>query len=467
MPSLFSALNVALRALLSHQQALQVTEHNVANANTPGYRRQEAVLTPGIPYSPPGFNRSTMVGQMGTGVQVDHIRRFNIDFFDGRYRSEVAESVRWDIGHQILSQVEATLAETTSDGLTSKLDAFWTGWQNLSSDPANRSLRADLLQRAKSLTDGINRRALDLRKLRHDQNLSLIQHVDEINNIADQIARLNTEISSVQSVGDQPNDLLDQRDLQLDRLAELTGASAYAQENGDVMVSIGGHTLVVGNTTFELSTSPDSGNDNLAAIAWEDGQAFYAPSGVIAGILTARDDVILGRMTSLDDLASAVISRINAIHTSGYGLNNATALAFFTGSDALSIRVNSTLEDVENIAAASGLDSPGDGSISNQIAGVRDELIMEGGTATINQYYTEEVAKFALEVHQAATYASNRGLVAFSLNQQRESVVGVSLDEEAAKLIQSQRAFEAAARLLTTIDEMLDRVINGMGRVGL
>jgi len=467
MGNLLSGIHTALRSMIAQQQAMQVTEHNVANAATEGYHRQEAVLTPGAPYAPPSLNRPYYQGQIGTGAVVDRIRRYSMDFLDTRYRAEIAESSRWSTKQEVLAQVEATLGEIGSDGLVGRLDAFWDGWQALSVDPANLAVRADLVERADELGRALNWRAVQLRTLRKDQDLAIQDRVGEINDLATQISRLNVEIASVYSVGDQPNDLLDRRALLLDRLSEVTGAVSYIQDDGEVLVSIGGHALVVGTETFQLEVSPDPANDNLAAIAWEDGQAFEPGSGEIAGLLEARDEDIAEQLAALDDVASEVISSTNSLHNTGYGLNNAHGLDFFSGTDALSISVDPLMNALENIAAASLADAPGDGSIAMQLASERDRLIMASGTATIGAYYTQKTASLGLAVQTASTRAADRELVANALYDQRESVVGVSLDEEATKLVESQRIYEALARMMTTLDDMLDRVINGMGRVGL
>jgi flagellar hook-associated protein 1 FlgK len=275
----------------------------------------------------------------------------------------------------------------------------------------------------------------------------------------------------VQSVGDQPNDLLDERDRQIDRLAELAGVQAHTQANGEMLVSLGGHALVVGSTAFSLTVTADASNSNFARIDWNDGRPFTAPRGELAGLLDVRDRVIPAQQTGLNNFAATFMNAVNALHTTGFGLNDATGLAFFSGTDAMSMRVSSNITDpangLQNIAAASAAGSPGDGNHARQISDLQRSLLMGGGTATLNQYYTAQVGALGFEGRNAEDAAKDRGLVAEALDKQRESFGGVSLDEEAAHLVQSQRAYQAAMRMLTTIDEMLDRVINGMGRVGL
>lgn len=490
MTTLFSGINMALQALLAQQQVTQVIEHNVANANTDGYRRQQAVLTAGLPYPSPALVSGRFSGQMGSGVMVDTIRRFNLEFFDGRYRRELGESKRWETEAGILQQLQTTLSETGTDGVVAKLDDFWQGWQKLSDDPSSSALRADLVEKSLALTDGLNWRASSLNRLQQDQDLAIQQSVNEINNIARQIAQLNAEISKVKAVGDAPNDLMDQRDALTDRLAEISGAVSYTQENGEVVISIGdtssAHNLVVGDKTFNLITDTSSG---LAQIRWEqDGQPFQAVRGELAGLFDARDRVIPESMDALNQLASRLAEEVNRVHRAGYGMNGSTGINFFTDAagvydpanpgaiNALNITVNPAIKGTTNpavagdlnlIAAASVNNAPGDNTQAVAIVSLSEALLMNSGASTFNQYYTGKVGELGLEVSNSQTRAKDRKSVSDSLDALRESSAGVNLDEEAANLVKSQRAYQAASRLLTTMDDMLDRVINGMGRVGL
>jgi flagellar hook-associated protein 1 FlgK len=485
MPNLFSGINLALRALLSHQLAVEVTEHNVANANTPGYRRQEAVLTAGMSYPRPGLHSGSLRYQVGSGVEVDRIRRFNLEFYDGRFRLEVAESKRWEMQSDVLRQVEVSLAETSGDGLIPKLDAFWAGWQSLSSDPSNSALRLDLAERSANLAMAFNSRAISLMALRKDQDLAIRQRVEEINDLAGQVAHLNAEIANVKAAGGEPNDHLDERDRVLDRLAELGGAVSSLQENGEVLVSLGGHALVIGSKAFTLASGPDPSNSGLSQITWaEDGRAFKPGRGELAGLLEARDTTIPHQLAGLNQLAYELATRVNTIHQTGSGLNGNTAgtpagydgnfFASFSvaGYDpnvqyALEIKVDQDiLDDPANIAAAAAGQFPGDGSKAVELAELKLKTVMNGGTMTLNGYYTGQISQLGLEVKGAQARAKDRKLVADALAGMAESVGGVSLDEEAANLVKAQRAYQAATRMLTAMDEMIDRIINGMGLVG-
>lgn len=461
MTTLYSDLSVALSAILSHQRAIQVIEHNVANANTPGYRRQEAVLSAGMPTSPHLFAFGGGTGQIGTGVKVDMIRRYSLDFFDKRYRSEIARAKAWETRYDLLKQVETALGESGENSLLSKLDAFWQGWQQLSSDPTNPTLRANLIEQTKNLATAFNNRVLRLETLRTDQNTAIQQKVDEINTLAGRIAALNTEIARVYSVGDQPNDLLDERDRALDRLAEISGAVSYRRDNGEVSVSIGGHILVFGPTTYRLTLEP-----NTNTPIWEDGQPFNAASGELQGILSVRDGDIQQQIDGLNTLAATLITYVNTIHVNAYGLDNQNGRTLFIGQDARTIALSPDISTPAHLATALSPNAPGDNRAALQIAEGYSALLMNNNSTSINQFYTAQVTALGLVIQSAKGRAGDYSSVAKSLNAQRESISGVSLDEEAVNLVRSQRAFEAAARLVNVADQMLDRIINGMGLVG-
>jgi len=465
MPTISSGISIALQAVLTQSQVLEITGHNIANASTPGYRRQSAVLVTETPTSINGADHGIGAGQRGGGVTIEKIQRFNLAFFDGRYRSVSAEAKNWEAQSGTLSQLEATLAENTDDGLLTKLDQFFSGWQSLSNDPTNTSLRAILLDDASALTSAFNRRATQITQLRSDQNQTVSSQVEEINSLAGQVGLLNGEIARVLSVGEQPNDLMDKRDLALDRLAELTGAVSNEKKNGEMLVSVGGHVLVMGQDSFKLETRINPADTSVKDVYWQDNQKLTPPSGELKGTLEVRDKVLTGQLSGLNTMAAGLISQVNAIHSAGFGLNNATGLNFFSGTDAASIAVNPAL-DAASIATSSATGQAGNNTIALQIAGLKSVKGMSTGTATLNEFYNSQITDLAVTTQRASNNAYQHGLVSKALGDQRESVVGVSLDEEAANMAKAQKAYQAAARILTAYDELLSLVINQMGLVG-
>jgi flagellar hook-associated protein 1 len=465
MPTISSGISIALQAVLTHSQALEIIEHNVANAGTPGYRRQTPLLTASVPSSVMAYEHGIGAGQRGGGVTIEKIQRFNQEFYDARYRSVSAETGNWEAQNGILSQLEPMLAETTDDGLLPKLDQFWSSWQKLSSDPTNTSLRAVLLDDSATLTAAFNQRYSQVTQLRADQNLAVASQVDEANALAEQVAGYNAEISRVLSVGEQPNDLMDKRDLALDQLAKLSGAVSFNQKNGEVSVSVEGHVLVVGHDAFTLQTKTSAIDSSIVDVYWPDGQRLNLQSGKLKGTLDVRDKVLSDQLSGLNALAGGLITQVNTIHRTGFGLNNATNLDFFQGSNAGDIAVNDSLDNA-SIAASSGANQAGNSSIARQIAVLKTVKAMKGGTATLNDFYNAQVTELGVTAQRAGDSSYQHGLVEKALGDQRESVVGVNLDEEAADMAKAQKAYQAAARVMNAYDELLDLVINRMGLVG-
>jgi flagellar hook-associated protein 1 FlgK len=470
MSNLLNSIRNAASSMTSYQQVIQVIEHNVANASTEGYRRQEAVLTAGIPTST-SRTGGNYVGQMGTGVIVSYIKQYGQAFLDAQVRSQLAESSKWAKESDILTQVETTLDETGDAGMLNMLDAFWTSWQSLSDNPTNMSLRTSLKQASQDLADAFNNRVDSLRSIRQDQDQSIIQSVDEINSIASQIAELNTEIVKAKVAGEAPNDLIDERERQLNRLSEITGGTIKYQDSGEALVSLGGHALVVGSEAFTLTTTRNPANDNMVEISWaEDGMDFSPTSGELAGLFESRDVIIPDQLSGLSDLAEAITTAVNDQHALGYDLNNIAGGEFFvytsTTSTFFRLDLSANLDDVANIAAASQMDAPGDGNNATTMANLKELLAMNSGTTTFNDFYNNQITAFGLLVKEATTKSSDTSVVLDSLQQLQASESGVSLDEEAANLVSAQKAYQACARVLTTIDEMLNTLINSTGLVG-
>lgn len=470
---------------MASQTAIRTTENNVANANTVGYHRQQAVLKAARAYPTPGLTtNATMAGQIGAGVEATTIQRFNTDYLDASVRRETAASSYWSNKADLLRSVETQAMEVSGSGLTAEMDEFWDGWRSLEADPTNSTLRTDLLERTRSLADGFRSRVTQLRTLRTDLNQRLEPLVTNVNSSAERIAQLNKEILTVQATGNQPNDLIDERSRLLEDLSKTIGATTNFFSNGQAQVMVGAQVLVSGSSTRQLQLTTDA--EGMNQVTWaENGSAVSIPKSEIKAILETRDETIVAQIADLNAVATALINRVNTLHRSGYGLNNAHGNALFTGANAEDMALNAALT-TDDIAAAAAADSPGDGSIAAALANVQNEKLLTddltipdpipvgwpdpadpGNSLTLQSAYNTRITQLGLNIQSADNNSSARQLVLDTLEQQRDSISGVSLDEEAANLVAYQRTYQAAARLMTALDEMLDKVINGMGRVGL
>lgn len=398
MTGLFTIINNTSRAILANQIAIEIISNNISNVNTDGYHRQEVVFQSGIPTSVNQSGFGGGIGQIGSGVLVDYIKRYSSEFLDKRYRLEQAEACKWEYKGDVLSRVETLFADLGDGGMTTKLDNFWDAWQVLSSDPTNEALRSIVREEGKSLANAFQSRMEILDSVGQNQDVAIKERVLEINSISEKIAKLNLEIGHVTSIEEQPNDLMDQRDQLLDRLAEVAGAVSFNNkwavdqstgtyfDTGMVLVSIGGHVVVHGGSTEKLSY-----NDNTLTFAWEDGQPYQGTNGELTGIVEARS-YIEGLKDDVNNLAESLITWVNDVHQTTY--QSSTSLAtvdedllidggqFWLGGDGTSA---AAVINANNVLT---------GSAAVAIAGTHRELGQ--GTFTIETQLNAGVAQFRI-----------------------------------------------------------------------
>ncbi len=244
MPSVFFALDLARRAFQVQQRAMEVTSHNVANANTPGFSRQVVELAASDPYMLPSLAHNPAAGQVGTGVEVASIRRQRDTFLDQQIRYEDADLGYWETVRSTFSQVEVVLNEPSGAGLSQLLGRFWNAWQDLANNPQDAAVRASVVEEGENLATAFNRLSQQLSTIRRDVDAQVRLKVQEINSLATRIAALNVQITRVQGGGTEPSDLLDQRDLLLDQLHRLTGAVVSDARAGSLSIFVGSHPLL-------------------------------------------------------------------------------------------------------------------------------------------------------------------------------------------------------------------------------
>ena len=470
MPTLYGGITTALTAILANTHAIQVVNQNVSNVNTPGYRKQMVLMSTSAPIETnPGYP-SRMPGQLGTGVQVDLILHNSNALLDARYRAASGESNDWQSRQSLMSQVETNLQSTSTAGLPSMLDQFWANWSQLASDPSNIAIRQELLGQADSLANNFNTQANQLLQLRGDQNAAVSDQVDQINSAAQQIADLNGQIAANLSIGEQPNDLIDRRDLLTDQLAQSAGAVSYLQKDGTTLVSIGGTNLVTNRKAYALTTVPDTtnpANNGMLQVQWADGTAFTPPSGSLNGLLSARDQMIPAQLNWLDTLATQLATSVNGLHSTGLAMDGLTPGGNFfdlpaTGSAAGGIKVRVGLTATGIAVNKSGL--PGDNTLANQIAALKLDKSVFGSNVTFNEYLNNAISTLGTDLKRTNSNLTHNQLIVDALTTQRSSESGVSLDEEAANLAKYERSYQAAGRLMSAFDQMLDMIINNMGR---
>ncbi|MBI5876852.1 MAG: flagellar hook-associated protein FlgK [Chloroflexi bacterium] len=465
---MLNSMGIAVRALQAHQRVIEVIDHNLANINTPGYSRQRVLLTESIPFNQPVMNRAEQKGQIGTGVTIARIERFNSEYLNAAVRHESSLLSHQTVAGDAYSQIEVILHEPSEVGLNNGMSAFWSAWNDLNADPGNMAARVAVQQSGAQLSAMFRDTAQQLDGLRSNLDLRVTTDVAEINDLTKQIAAMNVTIEQVIALGNQPNDLRDQRDLLLDKLANLADIHYQENTNGGITVSLGGRMLIQDGTSINMVAQQDGSNGNLMAVRWADTNAKVAlGEGELAGLLDARDRIVPGVRTSLDQLAASIITNVNTAHRAGYTAGGVNNVDFFGGADAATIDLSAAVQsDVNNIAAAAVAGAPGDGQNAMLIAQLRSTLTMQTGTATFDGYYRGVITQLGLQAQQANRTKDNQSTLVTHLTDRKDEVSSVSADEESVELIRSQRAYQAAARVITATDEMLDKLINGTGVVG-
>lgn len=475
----FFGINTALRGLMAQQKAMQTTAHNIANASTEGYTRQRVVMVPTLAYPVPSMSRPGGQGwQVGTGVEVQEIRRIRDEFLDGQIRYETHALGAWERRRDALREIEEVFAEPSDTGFNTILSQFWASWQELSKNAESSPVRTTVVETATALTEAMRHTYQQLETIREDLNQIMEIKVIEVNSLARQIADLNKQIKDIQAAGDQPNDLMDQRDKLLDELARIVDFKTKEQADGTIQVLLDGQDLVEVDSNGALVRSLKSERDanNNTVVLWQDNTAVNIKDGELKGLEKVRDEQLAVFTANLNTLANGLRDRVNELHQQGKDLSGNNGGQFFAGSNgAADIDVNSAIRnDVTLIAAATtgspGAPNPGDGSNALRIAQLQHTLLREnGGTlvesptgVTFDDYYKNFTARLGVAAYEAVRMATNQKSLVDQLTNRRESISGVSLDEEMAYMIQFQRGYEAAARLMTTLDEMLDTLINRM-----
>jgi flagellar hook-associated protein 1 FlgK len=449
----FLGLETALRGILAQQRAIDVTGHNIANASTPGYSRQRADLVTSLPFP------DQPAGLLGTGVDVSGYQRVRDSFIDVQLRAQTMRKGSAEAQQDGLAQIEGALAEPSDNGLSSLLGKYWAAWQNVSNSPENVASRQALAQAAASLANGFNSVSTQLQTVQGQTAQQQSLTMSQVNSIGTRIASLTESIKAAELSGGQPNDLLDQRDLLVDQLSELGNVSISTTSGtpgtlGAIDVTFAGSTLVSDTTASGLAL-PLS---NLT-------------SGKLAGmaaVVTAITDPSTGYLTRLNQLAASLASATNTQHALGTDLNGNPGGAFFTvttGNEAGTLAVDPSILASPDLIAASSNGAPGDATNALAIADLQSSNLL--GSSTIDNGYSQLVTQIGADSQQAQQSLDTTSALVDTLSNRRQSVSGVSLDEEMANLLQFQRGYQASARALTAMDDMIDTLVNRTGKVGL
>jgi len=628
MTSTFMGLEIGKRGVFAHQQALATIGHNIDNINTPGYSRQRVEFVPFHPIYMPGLERAETPGQLGQGVVVERIERIRDQLLDRRIVAQASGEGYWNVRNDYVRDMEQLYLEVGRNSVRSKMDSFWEGWQTLAQNPSTNEARVEVLERGKTLIDGIHNHYDGLTRLQEQADLDIQMTVSRVNDLSRQIADLNGNIQRIKAQGDNPNDLMDQRDLRIDELSKIIDVTVSQIDPDEFMVHTSGHILVQGQIGRQFDLRKDVDAESYAHIFWHDtGNQMVFTRGSLGSLLELRDVTIEEEINTLDNMTMNFTDLVNEIHREAYGANGNTGINFFSeypfvtnvngnydrsgdgifdssyvyringqnplepqaqpgyegvitlsgasrqvevpyySTDTVSdivrrinnsgaevvarlnregklslkgtpadlidgqrvnpdfvirhvedsghflagyaglllesgaegaydwgradavtslrggaedyavapiahpsgwIEVNpALLTDPTSVAAGFGVNgrpaNPGNGDAAQAIASIRNNQVMVGRLSTFEDFFADSVARIGLYGEQAREMLdTERGIMKF-LTDKRESISGVSLDEELANMIRFQKGYEAAARYITTVNSMLDTIINRMG----
>jgi flagellar hook-associated protein 1 FlgK len=637
---------------MAHQQAINTTGHNLSNASTPGYSRQRVEMAAFEPIYMPGLNRAETPGQLGQGTIISTVERIRDGLLDRRIIAQAGGEGYWTTRDRYVRLVEQAYLEVGDSSIRGKMDAFWDSWQELSLRPTDMAPRTAVLERGRTLIDGIHGRFRALRGLQDMVEGDIQITVARVNELSREIAGLNRDIQRIRAQGDNPNDVLDRRDLLVDQLSGIIDVTVDSRDPDEFMIHTAGFVLVQGQVGRQFDLEAGTENEGFSRIVWRDtGDEAQFRDGSLSALLDLRDHTISGEIQSLDSMTMNFIDLVNEVHREAYGLNGSTGLDFFTehpfvtnvngnydrdgdgeydssyifrvngtnvlepnaqaglegiislsgpqgnveipyyptdtvgdimarinnsgaevsarlnrdgflqlrgltteqrgaggigvaggggttalpasggvpgglaserpdfvirhiedsgrflegyagllagrgpegaydwgGPDAVAafasdaagwataptahpsgwIEVNpALLGDPSSVAAGLGENgrpaNPGNGEAAMAIASIRNTRVMVGRAGTFDDYFSDAVGRVGLLGEQSREALATENLIMKELRDMRESISGVNMDEELANMIKYNHGYNAAARFITTVNSMLDTLINRMG----
>jgi len=634
MNSTFMGLEIGKKGLLSHQQALHVTGHNISNAENKEYSRQRVVINPADPLYIPSLNRANTSGNIGQGSIVSTVERIRDSFIDDRIITEKNTMGFWKSKNDFIYQIEMVYNEPGNQGLRTRLDELWRSWEELSKYPEERSTRQVVKEKAVALANEVNHVFRQLHGLRQNADRQIGMRVNTINMYARDIRDLNERILKSEAVGDNPNDLMDRRDALVEKLSGIADISVGRTDRDEIIVYIGSENLVQGEVIRPLDVVIDPENNGFSRVIWKDtGRDITVKGGELAGLIEIRDRILRENVNDIDSFAVNLADLTNEIHRDGFsrrnetnidffdqtmisdnvdgnfdlnndGVNDITALFRVSGNNRIdasaAIGISGTLtfvtaderdseaqidykaadtvnsvmkkindarlgvvayinhngqlalkataasdndrknfmirhledsgqfltgltgilkqngqngafdyrrindirkflpgrehititpkqnpasylavsrgilSDVDRISAARGKDiggtgdynrsnGIGDGSNALLMARTRHENAMVDNNTTFNNFYTSLISRIGTQGEESKDRIRNQETLLKNLNNLRESVSGINLDEEMANMVAFQHGYNASARVVSVMDRMLDTIINRMG----
>jgi flagellar hook-associated protein 1 FlgK len=481
MRSTFSGLSIALSGAWAQQKALDVTGHNISNVNTEGYARQTINTAASLP-SMVGVSGNGGVMKVGTGVDVAEIKQYRDYFLDQKLRRENQSLGYWEAKKGAVEELETIFNDNAEDGLQTVMDSFWNSWAQLSKPTGGLTARALVKENAIAFVETVKNMDTMLSSFRKNKNEEIKQTVDRINTLTKGIADLNYEIKKAEANGAKASDLRDQRELNVQELSKL--AKIQVIEGSSFNIAMEGRLVVSDTNSEALAAVPDAAKDGYYSIKWSRTmEDIDVGGGTLKALMETRDQLVDGYRARLNEFVKGVAEEVNKLHHKGFGnIDGGQRYMFLNEQDnsAAGISIgnicfNPELAEVNHIAAA---DMPPPGNYEdNQNAleisqwRLKDVFSDTGydpakGKFNFDEFYRGLISDIGLEGNKAANAADAQRLVIEQVEGKRQSIMGVSLDEEMSNLIRYEHSYNAAARIVNAIDEMLEVIVNKIGLSG-
>ncbi|MFQ7822117.1 MAG: flagellar hook-associated protein FlgK [Clostridium sp.] len=425
MSGLLSTLNTAKSGMNVSQVAIQTTSHNISNINTPGYSRQRVNQSASSPYSMPGKNSNFGAGQIGTGAQIDDVTRIRNSFYDYQYRSESHQYGNTSVKYEYFKNIEGIFNEPSDTAISSSLNSFFNSWSELSKDPQSSGVKSVVIENGKYLSNSINSAFKRLESLEEGLDKQSEYIMDEVNSMLSQLDKLEKNIKIIQGSGKSPNDFLDQRDQLLDNLSFKLNIN-----DKDVKATLKKAYDANGKVTLDDLT-----------------KSGVKISGELEGTLSMKQEIKKYK-DGLKQLANTITSNVN----------KAAGQDIFKAKDGELISINpEMLQEPEKINVTA--------DIALKVYELKSEKVnINGKDMTINTFYNSMIQDLGQSSAAVIRDESNQSKLLENIDSSRSSVSGVSLDEEMISLVQLQHTYSANAKVMSTIDSLLDVVVNGLVR---
>lgn len=425
MSGLLSTLNTAKSGMNVSQVAIQTTSHNISNINTPGYSRQRVNQSASSPYSMPGKNSNFGAGQIGTGAQIDDVTRIRNSFYDYQYRSESHQYGSTSVKYEYFKNIEGIFNEPSDTAISSSLNSFFNSWSELSKDPQSSGVKSVVIENGKYLSNSINSAFKRLESLEEGLDKQSEYIMDEVNSMLSQLDKLEKNIKIIQGSGKSPNDFLDQRDQLLDNLSFKLNIN-----DKDVKATLKKAYDANGKVTLDDLT-----------------KSGVKISGELEGTLSMKQEINKYK-DGLKQLANTITSNVN----------DAAGQEIFKAKDGELISINpEMLQEPEKINVTA--------DIALKVYELKSEKVnINGKDMTINTFYNSMIQDLGQSSAAVIRDESNQSKLLENIDSSRSSVSGVSLDEEMISLVQLQHTYSANAKVMSTIDSLLDVVVNGLVR---